>query len=269
MTFKLWKVSVARVTRLCTGLLVAGAALALTAGTASAAKIYNNLHGNISDVPSVGFEATSTSEFGGQVAFAKKARIDPTVTIVLNSWACQSLEGEAKCSTSPGASFTWPITLNVYKVNSETKEPGEKIASVTQEPTIPYRPSPNPKCKPNLIEKWVGWGPKCLPDEGVKVSFHLEGVELPETAIISVAYNTTTYGAEPKPGDKKGEDSLNVGLTEPPGTPSVGTDPLPAYAYVNSTYPAMYGEEPHGELGTFSLANEWTGYQPLFEVTAG
>ena len=267
MTFKLWKVIVVRATTLCTGLLVASAALALAAGTASAQKIYDNIHGNVSDVPSVGFEATSTSEFGGQVEFAKTARINPTVTIVLNSWACQNLEGEAKCKTSPGASFTWPITLNVYEVGAGN-EPGPRIASVTEEPTIPYRPSPNPKCKPAEGEKWVGWGGKCLPDKGVKVPFHLEGVELPETAIISVAYNTTTYGSKPA-GEDKGEDSLNVGVTEPPGTPSVGKDPLPEDAYVDSTYPAQYGPEPHGAIGTFSLANEWTGYQPLFDVTAG
>jgi hypothetical protein len=269
MTYKLWKVAAARVRRLSAGLLVAGATLGLTAGTASAQKIYDNIHGNVSEVSSIGFEATSTSEFGGQVAFAKTARIDPTVTIVLNSWACQNLKGEAECSTTPGASFSWPITLNVYGVEADG-EPGQKIATLTEEPTIPYRPSPNRKCKPAPGEKWVGWGPKCLPDKGVKVSFPLEDVELPETAIISVAYNTTTYGYAPVgPGDEKGEDSLNVGVTEPPGTPSAGTDPLPEDAYVDSTYPAMYGPEPHGAIGTFSLANEWTGYQPLFEVTAG
>jgi hypothetical protein len=260
--------TLARIARLSTALLVASAALAVAAGTASAQTIYDNLHGNLSDVPSVGFEATSTSEFGGQVEFARTARIDPTVTIVLNSWACQNLKGEAECETTPGSTFTWPITLNVYDVE-ENNEPGPKIASMNEEPTIPFRPSPNPKCKPAPIEKWVGWGNKCLPDKAVKVSFRLEGVELPEKAIISVAYNTTTYGYEPTPGDEKGEDSLNVGVTEPPGTPSVGKDSLPKYAYVNSTYSAMYEPEPHGPEGTFSLANGWTGYQPLFKVTAG
>jgi hypothetical protein len=93
--------------------------------------------------------------------------------------------------------------------------------------------------------------------------------------ILSLAYNTTNYGEDPVgPAtcsafvpSRCGYDSLNVGLEEETG-PSIGTQPLPSYAYVNSTYSAEYGAEPHGTVGTFSLANEWSGYQPLFEVKA-
>jgi hypothetical protein len=78
--------------------------------------------------------------------------------------------------------------------------------------------------------------------------------------IISVAYNTTDHGYAPThvPGPY---DSLNLGLT---GAATVGSQPLPEDAYANSTYSAMYGGL--GTLGTFSLAGEWGGYQPEFEV---
>ena len=85
-------------------------ALAAAPG-ASATVVYNNvpkpLPGN---VVSQAFEATSTSEFGGQVSFAGTARHNPRLSVVMSSWACQS--GGAStgdCSTTPGAKFTEPI----------------------------------------------------------------------------------------------------------------------------------------------------------------
>ena len=55
-------------------IFVATAALALAAGTASAGTVYNNIPKPIpGNVASLGFEATQTSEFGGQVQFAGDA----------------------------------------------------------------------------------------------------------------------------------------------------------------------------------------------------
>lgn len=254
-------------------LLVLSAVFALAAGSAGAAQIYNNNVSprNIDLLPSVGFEALSTAEFGGQVQFAGTPRTNATVTTIMSSWACQNLQGGAKCSSSGGSSFKWPITLNVYTVNPETNEPLAKVDSVTEEVTVPYRPSAAAHCP--VETEGEGWGSKCVLDKAFKATFHLAAFTLPAKAILSIAYNTSDYGAEPTHAPTVGEDSLNLAVTEggEPAkavTPLVGSDPLPEYTYVNSTYAAMYEPEPHGAIGTFSLANGWTGFQPVFKVTA-
>jgi hypothetical protein len=254
-------------------ILAAVAIFAVAAATAGASTVYDNMPKPLpKNVASEAFEATSTAEFGGQVELAGTARGNPSITAVLSSWACQEGAG-ASCHTSGGTTFSWPITLNVYEVGAGN-EPGAKIASVTETFNIPYRPSANNKlCTPNP-EGAVGYSAECFHGKTFKIAFK-PAVTLPSKAILSIAYNTTNYGEKPVgPAacslfhpSRCGYDSLNVGLEEGAGT-SAGTQPLPNYAYVNSSFSAEYGAEPHGAIGTFSLANEWTGSQPIFEVKA-
>jgi hypothetical protein len=253
-------------------LLALVGALALSVGSASAAVIYDNAPPHAKNLVSLGYEATSTSEFGGLVRFAGASRSNPTVTVVMSSWACQNLQGGAACKTSPGATFTWPITLNVYELGAGN-EPGAKIASKTLAVSVPYRPSANNARCSLTSEGVVGYSKECFNGKEFKVKFALEGVTLPAEAILSVAYNTTDYCAAPTHEASVGEDSLNLGLTEPanfsepePVVPSVGSNPLPGDAYVNSSYSAMYGGL--GTVGQFTIAGEWTGFQPVFKVTA-
>jgi hypothetical protein len=254
-------------------ILAAVAILAVAAATAGATTVYNNMPKPLpKNVVSQAFEATSSAEFGGQVEFAGTARNSPSITAVLSSWACQEGAGTT-CHTNGGATFAWPITLNVYEVGAGN-EPGAKIASVTETFNIPFRPSANNKlCSPNP-EGAVGYSASCFHGKTFKITF-TPSVSLPSKAILSIAYNTSNYGEKPVgPAacsafvpSRCGYDSLNVGLEEGAGA-STGTQPLPNYAYVNSSYSAEYGAEPHGTVGTFSLANEWTGSQPIFEVKA-
>jgi hypothetical protein len=265
-----------RIPTRCAGLLAAVLAttgvLAMTAGTAGAEMIYNNTPPHAKNLVSESFEATQTSEFGGLVKFAGTSRVNPVVTVTMSSWACQNLMGGAACQTSPGATFAWPITLNVYALGAED-EPGAKIASKTLEVNVPYRPSANNKHCQLTSEGVVGFTGECFNGREFRVKFPLEGVTLPSEAIVSVAFNTSDYGAEPTHQPSVGEDSLNVGVTEPasfteptPVAPAVGSDPLPEDAYVNSLNSGSYGGK--GTVGTFSIAGEWTGFQPVFEVKA-
>jgi hypothetical protein len=256
---------------LCSALIGACAASAALIAplSANAAVIYNNtpkpLPGNL---PSVGFQATSTSEFGGLVEFASTQRREPTVTVIMSSWACEFSSG-ATCATVASATFPQKITLNIYKANELSGEPeGAPISTTSQTFEIPYRPSESKRCPATPEGK--GWGRECLLGKTHTIVFHPTEVVLPQKAIIAVAYNTQSYGAEPT-GVEGPYNSLNVAVTNPeagPVTPSVGSDPKPEYAYADSTYGAMYGNEPHGAIGTFSLASEWGGYQPTFKVTA-
>lgn len=236
--------------------------------SASATLVYNNvpkpLPGNL---PSVGFQATSTSQFGGLVEFALTQRKEPTVTVVMSSWACEFSSG-ATCATAAGATFEQQITLNIYEANALTNEPeGGPIATTHQTFEIPYRPSESKKCPETPEGK--GWGKECLLGKTHAIVFHPTEVTLPAKAIIAVAYNTQSYGAAPT-GVEGPYNSLNVAVTNPEGPVSltVGKDPLPEDTYFDSTYAAVYEPEPHGVVGTFSLANGWTGYQPVFKVVA-
>jgi hypothetical protein len=252
----------ARAAKLAGALLAATAAAALAAGTADAALIYNNQPTpKPKNLSSIGFEATSTSEFGGQVEFAGTNRTSPTVSVLMSSWACQNLQGGAACATTPHSSFSWPITLNVYEVGSENSV-GALIATTTESVNVPFRPSAGKHCPVNS-EGDVGYGSQCYHGLAFKANFSLPGVTVPSKAIISVAYNTSDYGSAPTHEASVGEDSLNVALS---GTPSVGSDPLPGDAYVNSSWSAMYGGL--GTPGTFSIAGEWAEYQPVFKIQA-
>ncbi|HWJ51660.1 MAG TPA: hypothetical protein VNR42_11595 [Solirubrobacteraceae bacterium] len=236
--------------------------------SATATVVYNNIPAPLpGNLPSVGFQATSTSEFGGLVEFAATQRREPAVTVVMSVWACEFGSG-ATCATVSGATFPQQITLNIYNVNAITNEPeGAPISTTQQTFQIPYRPTENKKCPGSPEGK--GWGKECFKGKTYAIVFHPTEVTLPAKAILSVAYNTQSYGAKPT-GVEGPYNSLNVAVTdgEAPPSLSVGKDPLPEYAYANSQWGAIYEPEPHGVVGTFSLANGWTGYQPTFKVTA-
>jgi hypothetical protein len=258
----------ARRAKLCCALIATCSALAAGAGSASAGQVYNNIPSPLpGNMPSQAFEATSTSEFGAQVEFAGTARRNPVVTVTMSSWACQNLKGGAACATTPGASFEWPITLNVYAVGAENA-PGALLGTVTQTFAIPYRPSASRKCSATP-EGVVGWGKACFSGKTHKIRFLLPGVTLPSKAIVSVAYNTSDFGYTPTHGPDIGQNSLNVAVREPGETgPSVGSIPLPADAYLNSSWSGAYCNGAEG-TGTFRLdAGCWTGFQPAFAVSA-
>ncbi len=241
---------------------------ALAAGSASASVVFNNIPRPLpGNVVSQAFEATQTSEFGSQIELAGSARAKPVVTVAMSSWACQNLQSGASCHTGPRATFSYPITLNVYEVQANN-EPGAKLASVTQTFAIPYRPSASKKCS-LTSEGVVGWGPSCFSGKAFKIKFAPLGITLPTKAIVSIAYNTTDYGYAPTHAADVGEDSLNVGLYSP-GEPvtSVGGNPQPEDDYINSQTASNYcgsGVAP----GTFGLSGPcWEGYQADLKVTA-
>jgi hypothetical protein len=214
------------------------------------------------NVVSVGFEATGASQFGGQVEFGGTARNNPTVKVMMSSWACQSGSWVAKnCKTEMGAKFEWPISFSVYEVG-----PGDSIGALlaagSKTVKMPYRPSASPKCTGGSAGAWYHMG-ECFNGKAFKLALPLKVATLPSKAIIVISYNTSHYGTSPQaPQACNSEpqgcpyDSLNVGVQDgfdnPAGTPpSTGAFPKPDLAYFNG-----------------SAEGEWTGFQPLFEVLA-
>jgi hypothetical protein len=265
--------------------LMATAGLAIVASSASALSttyktVYNNIPSPLpGNLPSEAFEAQSASEFGGQVQFAGTARNSPNIVVTMSTWGCESGHWySGDCHTTTGDTFSEPITANVYAVNGDDS-PGTLIGSVTHTFNIPYRPSANyTRCSGTDAGKW--WHRRsntCFNGKATLIKFSMGNIALPSKAIVSLAYNTTHYGYQPYGEDTPcyqaavadpnaggcGYDSLNVGLAAPP---SVGSDPLPDDAYLNSSWTGAYCS---GPAGTFRLDTGcWTGFQPAIKVRA-
>jgi len=262
--------------------------LAVGAGAAGASEvIYNNIPGPTTptNVPSIGFEATSTAQFGGAVQFAGTARKGLSVTVGMSTWACEkgSWTGSPECLTAPGGHYEWPITLNVYEVGPGNTV-GALIKTVTRTLNIPFRKSQNNvKCKNEKGEPSGAWYEptlkQCFHGKFFKITYMLRNAKLPANAIVSVAYNTSDYGAEPQRSKTPAGgpyDSLNVGLNAnynakeeaEPVSPSVGAYAVPAEVFVNSAWSAMYCGNA-GATGSFGPSGAcWTYEQPTIEVKA-
>jgi hypothetical protein len=265
-----------------------GLPLVLT-GVAQAAPnppvVYNNFPGsfpkNPTNIPSEGPEAYSYAQIGGQVELAGNERSNPTVTVGMSSWACQFGNWSTdNCSTpNPNTKFSWPITLNVYSVGPNNTV-GSLIKSDTQTFAMPYRPSADTNGAGGCDKtQWYDSANKvCNHGLGFTVSFNLNGVTLPDDAIIGVSYDTSHYGPIPV-----GEgvacytqsggcfyDSLNVGLTDLSTNPipSTGSYPVSNSTYGNYSFGSDYCDGGTGGINVFRLdSNCWT-YQPTFEITA-
>jgi hypothetical protein len=265
----------------------AGLSLALFGSTQADAPtvIYNNIPNPLpGNLVSEAYEATSTSEYGGQVSFAGNARLNPNVTVIMSSWGCETGNWtDGSCVTTPGSTFSEPITLNIYTVGTANSL-GAKIGSVTKTFDIPYRPSAdNTKCTGDSLGAWYDANDNaCYHGLATPVSFNLSGSMLPSSAIVTVAYNTSDYGYLPY-GDATachatsagcGYDSLNVGVVN--SSPTTGSDPVVNGDYLNSTWSGAYCD--NGSGGTGSLRFDFSAasvapdpvcpYQPAIEVTA-
>ncbi len=269
-----------RVSKLAVAVVIAVSASALAAGAASAGEvIYNNIPSPLpGNFASIGNEAYSMSELGGEVEFAGTARNNLAVKVVMSSWACQrgGVSAETCESGLPRMKsyFKVPVTFRLYAVGAGNTV-GAQLWERTKSFKMEYRPSVSPKCTGG---RWY--------DEETATCYHgkafvisLTGMKvrhLPSKAIITVSYNTTDHGPHPigeaacsKTSAGCPYDSLNVALGEPSEkTLSLGSDPTEEL-FVNSTYPEMFCAG--GTAGTFgpsSCPAFWEGDQPMFEVTA-
>jgi hypothetical protein len=268
----------ARIARIAAAMLLSGAVLAATAGVASAETetIYSNIPATLpGNFASIGNEAYSMSEFGGLVQFGGTARKNPSVTVAMSSWACQSGSWYAHdCVTTPGSLFEWPISFSVYEVGPGGAV-GAKIAAGSKAFKMPYRPSSSAKCTGAFAGEWYGKG-RCWHGRAFKIALGLKVAHLPSQAIVTVSYNTTDHG--PSPVGVTGcnstsagcfYDSLNVAQIEPSEpAPTVGSDPTEDQ-YVNATYSEMFCTSgTSGVFGPASCPLFWEGDQPAFTVKA-
>jgi hypothetical protein len=259
----------------------AAAALIIPATTVAAggttAQLYNSSVpvASVGNLPSVGGEAYSFSEFGNEVDLVGNHL--GSVTVMMSSWGCQTgtWNGD-NCGTVVNQKFSEPITFNIYSAPAlGSNVPGPLVASETSTFQIPYRPSANfAHCTGTQAGEW--WDASlqsCFNGKAVDITFsnfELNGspvTTLHSTDIVfGIAYNTSDYGYAPY-GDATachsttggcGYDSLNIALTQDNGTGyggnvSTGSDRYPGTVYQNAAYGSDYCDGGTAGVNTFRL----------------
>jgi len=211
--------------------------------------------------PSLGYEATSTQEFGDLIQFDGTSRNLTDVTVVMSNWAYES-EWEA-LGTSTG--FSLPLTLNLYDVGAGDTV-GSLIATQTISAFIPWRPEPTPgTCLPGNNNDYLASDGQCYSGSDSTVTFDFSGTTVPDSIIYGLAYNTTDHGYNPT-GVPGPEESLNFALSTDP--PTVGSNPLPDTAYWNTSYAGFYADGGTAGVGIFRQDQEWSPYSGIVQFDA-
>jgi hypothetical protein len=246
---------------LCTASLVFGVAWASAAGAPS---VYNAVPKTLPpNVASLGFEATSTSEFGDFVHLGDANRLLKTVTVTMSDWALAT-----DYPSLPAAGWTHPITVNVYGSHlGPNGAPDRLLATVTQPIAIPWRPAADPTCAGGTA--WRAADHNCYNGIAFNATFDFssQNVTLPNDLIVGVAYNTADYGAAPIHAAGP-YNSLNVGV--PSGqTATIGTDDNADNVFWNTSFAGFYADGGAAGVGTFRQDTLWSPNGTVaFQITA-
>ncbi len=269
----------------CVGVL--GASGATASASVPHSVLYTSTDPGVGNIPSVGVEAYSFNQIGNEVLLRRVAKIK-SVTVQLSDWACQSGGWSTDdCVTTPGATFTTPITLNIYRasttdsITGETT-PGGLLATVTKSFKIPFRPSASSHCTGAEAGEWFKNGQGCYNGLSHMIAFTLSGLKtkLPRDVVWGVSYNSDDSGPNPIGGmGTAPTDSLNVGLA-----PKVraGKDRFPGGIFWDTRYAGFScaADPPNGNDGPFvtgefnldgpcdGAGNDWTGYVPAAQFNA-
>jgi len=133
----------------------------------------------------------------------------------MSSWGCESgnqgvsnvgtigSPTPGSCVTTPGSTFSEPVTLNIYNVGPGNTV-GASIYSTTQTFAIPYRPSADAGHCGAFADGAGGPvgsdyydGTNCEAELASNVTFTLPHLTVPNSVIYGVAMNTSGFGATP------------------------------------------------------------------------
>jgi hypothetical protein len=227
--------------------------------------LYNNIPSPLApNIPSLGYEATGTSEFGGLIHLAGSGSsfsLD-SASVVMSDWALASgWSSSMNGTTITAAGFYLPLTLSFYSVGSGNTV-GALISSTTIDPLIAWRPEASASCG----TAWLASNGNCYNGLASVVTFNLAGVNVPGQVIYGLSYNTTDYGSSPT-GVPGPYDSLNFGLSS--SAPSVGSNPLTGTAYWATIDAGDYADGGAGGTGTFrqDTSADWSTYSGAIELT--
>lgn len=258
---------------------VVGMSAPASAGTNGnkTAFMYNSIPSPLKgNMVSLALESTQTSEFGDAITFPSGANHKlSSVTVTLSSWGCQSgsMAGQ-DCVTTPGATFSEPITVNIYDKTGTTQ-----LTTATQTFDIPFRPSANlTKCTDADKGKWWDNSLKaCFSGLATTVTLSFPGVDLGTTSIVyGIAYPTSGFGPNPygygtacaTTAAGCGYDLLNIALE---GVISVGSETTPGQLWMNSATAAWYCDgvtDNTFRLDSPGFPDCWAGYVPAVQFKA-
>lgn len=263
------------------GLVTVGmvSAPATVAGASGGSTIYDSTQSPLpGNLVSLGYAATQAAEAGNQIAFSSgSGRVLTSVVVGLSSWGCQSGGWSTDdCVSAPGATFSEPVTLNLYNVGAGGTAVGTKIASFTNTFNIPYRPSADASYTTDCAADAATYSEPIADFDGHwydaatghcynglanNITFNLGHTQVPNKIIYGIAYNTSNYGAAPY-GDSTAcyttaegcpYDSLNLALTDDPTDVTVGSDPEQGTIYWNTETAANYCDDGAAGVGTFRI----------------
>ena len=220
----------------------------LYSAAANADVVYSNLPDVLPpNLPSLGYQATSTTEFGDHIAFAPGARKLNSVTITMSNWALASTYG------SQSAGYNHDLTFNIYNYSNSTAA-GSLIASKTLNAFIPWRPEASAGCG----TAWLATDGQCYSGLAFNINFDFSNLNviLPDEVVFGLSFNTNTWGNNPI-GQGGPYESLNYALVS--ASPSVGTDVNSDAVFWNT---AHQGFLTSGTAGVFGEESNWTGYVP-------
>lgn len=226
-------------------------ALALVGGgmflsVANAGTFYNSLPATIpvDSAFSLGYKATSTSQFGDLITTAGGTLNEGVV--LLSNWAYESKYDPLDLSP---AGYDVPVTLTLYDVGAGNSV-GVAITSSTTDVLVPWRPEPDPGAcssqnavddKANTGQPYLAGTGSCYSGASVEAIFDFSSVSLaPGNLIYGVSFATPNGSPT---------DSLNLAFTT--DDPSVGSNPFPDTGYLDSTNAAIYADGGAGGTGTF------------------
>lgn len=225
---------------------------------------------------SLGYEATSASEFGTEVVTsAGDSEPLSSASVVLSNWAPEddsAYGGPDYTSFDDGqGGYDQALTLNFYNLNAtDPTLPGSQIGSVTQTFNVLWRP---PTTGTGADGTYYTVGGQNYSGLAQTVTFNLAsaGITVPDQFIYTLAFNTEDYGASPT--HVAGPyDSLNFAVVsgDPsnPGTPSVGSYANPDDVFWNTSDADFYTDPTLHGGGVLQEDSEWTGYQPAASFTA-
>ena len=216
------------------------------------------------NLPSLGAEAYAFNELGNAVTFSPNSSRELTkVVVTLSSWGGVAGSWNLHtCSTPEDSTFSQPITLNIYNPSLGGTNTGAKIASVTKTFSIKYRPSASALCTGANVGKWYQSSSKtCYNGLAQNITFNLQSVAVPNSAIYGITYNTTHYGYAPIGQSAPcftnsagcAYDSLNVALSEDPTNVTVGSNTNSGKLWQNSPLGAEYCDLGAAGVGFFRL----------------
>ena len=186
-----------------------------------------------SNQPSIGVEAYQYAQLGAEVTTVASPDPLSTVTVTMSSWTCGNYAtGSSPCTTTPGTSYTTPVTLNLYRVGPGSTL-GGLLATVTQTFAIPFRPSSDPVHCGTGTGWWDGTACKNGLDTDITFDLSSLGVVLPATFVYGLSYNSETEGPAPTGQTNDPRNSLNVALAVDPTQVSVGSSTVPGTAFID------------------------------------